>query len=130
MARTIKSRLATKLQNNAFTLSLSIGSLIGFIINTYLWFAQGVTSFQWLSVILGLGLLFEGKIQYLLDGKKSTKISVSKLITISVGAVVLIGGLFTLPFLSGILTDKLIGAIGISNIVAVIVIGAEIFIID
>ena len=130
MGRTFKLRIARKVQNNAFMLSLSIGSLIGFIINTWLWFSVEIVTFQWLSVVLGLGLLFEGKIQNLLDGNKSTTITVPKIITVAIGFIVLVGGLLTIPFLQPLLTDKIIGAIGIFNVVAVAVIGAEIFLID
>jgi len=130
MNRTLKLRLGKKVQNNAFMLSLSIGSLIGFIINTYLWFSVGVTTFQWLSVVLGLGLLFEGKIQYLFDRNKNTRVTVPKIITLSIGAIVLVGGLLTIPLFQPLLTDKIIGAIGIFNIIAVAVISAEIFLID
>lgn len=130
MANVLKLRLARKVRDSAFMLSLSIGSFIGFIINTYTWFMSGVNSFQWLSVVLGLGLIFEGKIQQVVKKKNFDGMSIPKIITLAIGVIVLVGGLMTLPLLQHLLTDKIIGAIGIFNVIAVVVIGAEIFLID
>jgi len=129
MVSKLRLRIKKKISNSAFMLSLSIGSLIGFIINTWSWFVVGVSSFQWLSVVLGLGLLFEGNIQKIVSGK-SKKITVPKIITLAIGFIVLTGGLMTLPFLQYLLTEKIIGAIGVFNVIAIFVIGAEIFLID
>lgn len=126
----LKLRLIRKVNHSAFMLSLAIGSFIGFVINTWVWFVVGVESFQWLSVLLGVGLLFEGKVQSIITGKSLKSITIPKIVTLAIGFIVLAGGLMTLPFLQHLLTDKIVGAIGIFNVVAVFVIGAEIFLID
>jgi len=130
MENMLKLRLKKKLNTQAFRLSLAIGSFIGFVVNTYLWFVMGVVSFQWLSVILGLGLLFEGGIHKLFGKRRVKRIEIPKIITLSIGFIVLIGGLLTLPFLIHLLTPQLMGAFGIINVIAIFVIGAEIFFID
>lgn len=131
MANMFKMRLRKKVNSSAFRFSLVVGSFIGFIVNTYKWFVLGVDGFQWLSVILGIGLLYEGGIDKLFSNNRYAKqISVPKIVTLAIGSIVLIGGLMTLPFLIGLLTPQWIGAFGVVNIIAIFVIGAELFLID
>lgn len=131
MANMLKMRLRKKVNSSAFRFSLAVGSFIGFIVNTYKWFVLGVDGFQWLSVILGIGLLYEGGIDKLFSNNRYAKqISVPKIVTLAIGSIVLIGGFMTLPFLIGLLTPQWIGAFGVVNIIAIFVIGAELFLID
>lgn len=134
MENILKLRLRKKINTSAFRFSLAVGSFIGFIINTYQWFVLGVDGFQWLSVVLAIGLLYEGGLNEIVN-KNSFKryrrnISVPKLITLAIGSIVLVGGIMTLPFLIGFLTPQWIGAFGVVNIIAIFVIGAELFLID
>lgn len=134
MANMLKLRLRKKINTSAFRFSLAIGSFIGFILNTYQWFVIGIDSFQWLSVVLGIGLLYEGGISEIIGRKHFRRyrmnISVPKIITLAIGTIVLVGGIMTLPYLIDVLTEKWIGAFGLVNIIAIFVIGAELFLID
>lgn len=64
------------------------------------------------------------------NNRYAKQISVPKIVTLAIGSIVLIGGLMTLPFLIGLLTPQWIGAFGVVNIIAIFVIGAELFLID
>lgn len=124
--------LEKRIKSNGLFLALGLISIIGFALNTVTVFTgKPITNtFAYPSIILGIGLIFESNIRSVLQMKKRTPASIPKLITAVVGLVVLFGGLATLPFLNIAVEGAIAGAIGLANLLAIVVIIYEVFIIE
>lgn len=133
MAKIIEN-IRNKIKSEALFLAFGLVAIVVFFLNSLTIFLNKpiTTSFAYASVIIGLGLMFESKIREVLtQRKKNDKLyGVAKIITFIVGLAVFIGGWVTFPAFKLTLSQTWIGVFGFANIMAMIVIFYELFLIE
>ena len=124
-----------KFKSHGLVSSLALISIIGFGLNAYyIYTGQQLTiPLTYASIILGIGLMLESQfidaIRYPAQFIK-TENEYAKLVTFVVGGLVLLGGIASSQIFNLMLSEQIMGAIGIGNIIAMIVIIYELFWID
>jgi len=128
-------KFAKKFRTHGLISSLAVISIIGFGINAWNVYTGNPLPvlFAYPSIVLGLGLILEsqiigafGKINYFIK----TENEIAKFLTFVMGSFVLLGGLASSPVFGLVLPATIVGAIGMSNIIAMLVIMYELFFID
>lgn len=128
-------RIEKKFKSHGLISSLALISIIGFSLNAYtIYTGQELNiPLAYASIILGMGLVLESQFIKALTYPTifiREENEIAKIVTFSVGLLVLLGGLASSAIIGLQLSPEIMGAIGIGNVIALGVIIYELFWID